>query len=73
MPKIKEFQETLKEKKIDFAIFCNIDIERFDHDMAYFSGYGDTGALIIQKNKKPFLVVPKMEAKKVKKKGIKVY
>ncbi len=73
MSKIRELQQILKKKGIDFAIFCNIDFERFDHDMAYFSGYSNIGVLIIPKNKKPFLVVPKIEAKKIKQRGIKVY
>jgi Xaa-Pro aminopeptidase len=41
--------------------------------MAYFSGYGGVGVLIIPKNKSPFLIVSKMEAKRAKKGGIKVY
>jgi Xaa-Pro aminopeptidase len=71
--KIKELQHILKKKKIDFALFCNIDFSRFDYEMAYFSGYGGVGALIIPQNKKPFLIVHKMEAKRAKKGGIKVY
>lgn len=71
--KIKEFQEVLKKKGIDFALFANIDFSRFDYDMAYFSGYGGVGALVIPKNKKPFLIVSKMEAKRAREGGIKVY
>ena len=73
MVKIKEFQEILKKKKIDFAIFCNIDFVRFDCDMAYFSGYGGIGALILPKDKKPFLIVSRDGAAKAKKLKIKSY
>lgn len=71
--KIKEFQEILKKKKIDFFISCNIDFSRFDYDMTYFSGYGGVGALIIPKNKRAFLIVSKMEVKRAKESKLKVY
>ncbi len=73
MPKRKEFQQILKKKKIDFFIAVNIDFERISYDMVYFSGYNGVGALIIPKKNKPFLVVPKMEAKKAKQSKFKVY
>jgi Xaa-Pro aminopeptidase len=71
--KIKEFQEVLKEKKIDFFLAANIDFARFDYDMAYFSGYGGVGVLIIPKDKKPFMIVNRMEAKRARADGLKVY
>src|SRR3989339_1819596 len=73
MPKINGFQQILKKKKVDFFISCNLDFSRFCYDMAYFSGYGGVGALVIPKNKKPFLVVSKMEAGRARMGGIKVY
>jgi len=73
MAKIKEFQNILRKKKIDFFISCNIDFARFDYDMAYFSGYNGVGALIIPKNKKPFLIVSRFEAKRARERGLKVY
>ncbi len=73
MPKIKEFQHILQKKRIDFFISTNIDFERFNYDMAYFSGYNGVGALIIPKNKRPFLVVSRMEKERAKKGKIKVY
>jgi len=72
MVKITEFQEILKKKKIDFFISVNIDFSRFDYDMAYFSGHKGVGALIVPKNKKPFLIVSRMEAKRARKGGLKV-
>src|SRR3989338_10303425 len=68
--KTKEFQSILKKKKIDFALFYNIDSARTEANMLYFSGYRGIGALIITKNKR-FLIVPKMEIGRVK--GIKAY
>lgn len=70
--KTREFQRLLREKKIDFALFYNIGSMEYDTDILYFSGYKGVGALIIPKNKKPFLVVPEMEFGRVKNK-IKVY
>lgn len=66
--KIKEFQSILKQKNIDFAFFFSGYTEK-DPNLIYFTGYTGIGALIISKNKPAFLVVPKMELKRVK--GIK--
>jgi len=71
--KIKEFQDILKKKKVDFFIAANIDFERLNYDLTYFSGYNGVGALIIPKNKRPFLIVSRMEKERAKKGGIKVY
>lgn len=73
MMKIKEFQEILRKKKIDFFVSCNIDFARIDYDMLYFSGYKGVGALIIPKNKKPFLIVSRMEVKKARESKLRVY
>ncbi|MBL7054289.1 aminopeptidase P family protein [Candidatus Woesearchaeota archaeon] len=70
--KIKQFQQGLKKKKIDFAVFYNLDSMNYDKDISYFSGYKGIGILIIPKNKKPFLIVPEMEYGRAKNK-IKVY
>lgn len=72
--KIKKFQDLLKEKKIDFALFYNLDGVSHDTDMFYFSNYKGVGSLILPRDKKPFLLVPEMgfvRAKKASK--IKVY
>jgi len=66
--KTKEFQSILKKKKIDFALFYNVDYDKADANMLYFSGYKGIGALVITRNRK-FLIVPKMEIGRVK--GIK--
>ncbi len=71
--KIKELQQILKKKKIDFGLFYNVDFSRFSYDLAYFSSYNGVGVLVIPKNKKPFLIVSKMEAKRAKKSKFKVY
>jgi len=73
MVRINEFQGILKKKRIDFFISVNIDFAIFDYDMAYFSGYNGVGALIIPKNKRPFLIVSKMEVKKARESGLRVY
>ena len=71
--KIREFQKLLREKKIDFALFYNIESMEYDKDILYFSGYKGVGSLIIPKNKKAFLVVPRAEYGRVKKGKIKGY
>jgi len=73
MDKIKEFQKVLKKKKIDFFLAANIDFNRINYDMAYFSDYGGVGVLVIPKNKKPFLIVSRFEAKRAKRGGLRVY
>ena len=71
--KIKQFQKFLAEKKTDFALFYNIDSMDYDKDIVYFTGYKGIGALVIPKNKKPFLVVPEMEYGRIRNKNIRVY
>jgi len=72
MVRIKEFQEILKKKRIDFFLAANVDFNMFNYDMAYFSGYGGVGVLVIPKEKNPFLIVSRMEAKRAKEGGLKV-
>jgi len=71
--KIREFQKLLRERKIDFALFYNIDSMGHDKDILYFSGYKGVGALVVPKNKRAFLAVPVAEYGRVKKGRIKVY
>ena len=66
----KEFQDKLKKKKIDFALFFNLDFSKLNPNLFYFSQYADIGALIIAR-KKAFLIVPKMEYEKAKNSRIK--
>ncbi len=73
MAKTREFQEILKKKRIDFFISCNIDFSRVDYDMVYFSGYKGVGALVVPKNKKSFLIVSGMEAKRARGSELRVY
>src|SRR3989339_475485 len=69
MPKINGFQQILKKKKVDFFISCNLDFSRFCYDMAYFSGYGGVGALVIPKKKKRLFEFVKEKAKQIGMKG----
>ncbi len=71
--KIKEMQKELRKKKIDFALFLNIEFDAVEPNIFYFSGYSGSGALVIPKNKKPFLVVHEMEYEKAKKTKIKAF
>ena len=68
--KIKEFQEILKGKKADFAVFYNSGMDP-SPNMLYFSGYKGAGALIIPKSRQPFLIVPEMEFQRAKKSIVK--
>jgi Xaa-Pro aminopeptidase len=71
--KIKELQDCLKKKGIDFAFFYNFDADSVEPSIVYFSGYSGYGILIVPASKKPFMIVPKMELGRVKKKGFDVY
>src|SRR3989344_4329200 len=59
--KIKEFQEYLKKEDIDFAMFINFS-ERVDPNFTYFTELKEVnGALIIPKDKEPFMIVSPLE------------
>ena len=70
--KIKQLQNELKKKKIDFALFINLEFDRVEPNIAYFSDYYGAGALVVPKEKKSFLVVPLMEYERAKKSRITV-
>jgi Xaa-Pro aminopeptidase len=67
---IKELNSILDKNSMDIALFYNTG--KTNPNMYYFSGYSGAGALIIAK-KRPFLIVPKMEAERAKKSKIKVF
>lgn len=71
MMKIKDMQDILKKKNMDFAFFYNLGSMKVNPNIAYFSGYNGLGALVIPKRKSPFLLVPKMEYEKAKKSMVK--
>jgi Xaa-Pro aminopeptidase len=71
--KIKEFQKELRNKKIDFAFFYNLDSASFDPTMTYFSGYTGYGLMIIPAKTRPFLIVPKMEIARAQSQGFSLY
>lgn len=64
--KIKEYQNMLKKKKVDLALFYNVDFEKIEKNILYFSGYAGLGILAIPSKRPPFLIVPKMELKRAK-------
>ncbi|MFH2027686.1 MAG: Xaa-Pro peptidase family protein [Nanoarchaeota archaeon] len=64
--KIKELQEILKKRNIDFALFYNVGRDGGESNMTYFAQYVGIGALVIPSKSKPFLVVPKMEFSRAK-------
>src|SRR3989338_10393958 len=68
---IADLKGFLEEKKLDFAFFYNLDSSKINPNMVYFAGYDGLGALIVPKNKEPFLLAPKMEFEKAKKGSIK--
>jgi len=69
--KHKQFQKLLVKNKIDLAIFTNLSEHPNPH-LQYFAQYKGYGALIIPKNKPPFLIVPEMEYERAKRAKIKV-
>jgi Xaa-Pro aminopeptidase len=64
---INHLFELLQEKNFDFAFFYNLESTGSNPNMIYFTGYNGIGALIVPKNKKPILIVPKMEYGRAKK------
>ena len=69
--RIKDLQDILEKKNLDFAFFHNLDSSKINPNIAYFAGYNGLGALVIPKNKSPFLLAPKMEYEKAKKSMVK--
>ncbi len=69
--RINEFRAILEAKKSDFALFYNSDSSKINPNLYYFSDYNGFGALILPKNKAPFLIVPDMEFQRAKKSMIK--
>lgn len=68
--KIKEFQEFLKKKDIDAAIFLNTDENKRDKSIFYFSNIDtEFACLVIPKEKSPFLIIGALEEEMVKKKS----
>ncbi|MBW2979944.1 Xaa-Pro peptidase family protein [Candidatus Woesearchaeota archaeon] len=71
--RLNQFKAELAKKGVDFAVFLNLDTTRLDSNLFYFSGFEGIGALIIPKNKRPFLVAPLLDYERAKKCGMKVY
>ena len=72
--KIEEFKDALSRKKADFGLFYNSDSSKSNANMLYFSGYSGLGALVIPRNKEPFLIAPQMEFQRAKKSSVrKIY
>ena len=69
--KKEELKRILKKKKVDFTLFYNLESEKYNPNIMYFSGYNGLGALIIPKKQSPFLIVPKMELERAKNSMIK--
>mgnify|MGYP001613308040 CR=1 FL=1 len=65
MPSSK-LQNVLRERKIDAALFINFNSSAENYDIAYFSRYTGMGALVIPRQKGPFLIVPNMEFERAK-------
>ncbi len=63
----------LKNKKIDLVLLLNLDSLNYNPNMLYFTDYKGIGAFLIPKDKKPFLMAPKMEVERAKKTFKKVY
>ena len=69
--KINELNCILEEDKLDFALFHNLNSERTNPNMFYFSGYNGIGALIIPRKQRPFIVAPKMEVERARRSNVK--
>lgn len=70
---IKRLQKVLTEKKADFALFLSLELDSFNPNLRYFSGYHDTALLIVPKNGKTVAFLPEMDLPRFKTKAIKAY
>jgi len=64
--RIKQFQKEMSAKKLDLALFFNLDGDNIDPNITYFSQYTGFGVLAIMQDK-AVLVVPKAEYQRAKK------
>jgi Xaa-Pro aminopeptidase len=64
--KVKEFQQYLKSKKIQYSVFLNFDME-VNPNFFYFTGYSGIGALLIPDKGSCILFAPKMEYERAQK------
>ncbi len=69
--RVNEFKQILEKNHADFALFYNSDSTKLNPNMFYFSGYKGLGALIMPKEKQPFLIAPEMEKLRAKKSMVK--
>ncbi|MBS3105601.1 aminopeptidase P family protein [Candidatus Woesearchaeota archaeon] len=69
--RINEFKSILGKKRVDFAIFYNLDSSRYNANMLYFSGYKGVGALVVPESKPAFLIAPDMEIERARKSMVK--
>jgi len=69
--KINELKSALNKKRIDFAIFYNLDSIKTNPNIFYFSGYDGLGTLVIPAKQHPFLIVPEMEFQRAKRSIVK--
>ncbi len=69
---IERLQKYMKEKKIDFCLFYNLDSLDKNSNIFYFTGYEGIGALIVGKKKK-YLIAPDMEFERAKRCKIRTY
>ena len=71
--RLKEFQEVMKDKKIDVSLLYNLDSLHSEPNMLYFSGYSGLGVFVIPAKQKPFLIVPQMEYERAALSNFSVY
>ncbi len=68
--KIKQLQSFLQEKKIDNAVFLNLNMQP-DPNFFYLTQYAGHGCLVVPKSSSPYLLVSKMEHERAKGSAIK--
>jgi Xaa-Pro aminopeptidase len=71
--KVKQLQSFLQEKKVDAAIFLNLNMQP-DPNFFYLTRYAGHGCLVVPNHSSPYLLVAKMEHERANKSAIrKIY
>lgn len=71
--KVRELQKRLEKRKIDAAIFYNMNPVKEDPNLVYFEDYAGFGFLVVPKRKRPFLIIPRTDRGYAKKTRAKVF
>ncbi len=70
---LSKFVFEMKKRKLDAAIFYNLETGKENPTLRYLANYPGYGFLVIPKSQKPFLIIPSLDIEYAKKSGMKFY